>query len=167
MNVNLKPAYRFWCQNEEGKWINNVNPNGVWKASKVELSLPTSVWRDHTTKDVSATVMKDDDSADIEDFLSKRVEYKATTKSSGKTMINNWYVGGLVYLKRFMRKTKKVYHPFSGITLMEEEDAMFRIGLYKKNNYNSFIDLYDIGKNSRYLLSPAEFDDMTFKEKVK
>lgn len=131
------------------------------------MALPTTVWRDFRNKDVSASgSFSEDDSADVEKFLQNRTTYQSTTKSGGKTLINNWYIGGVMYAKRNMKKTKKVYHPFTGQVLLENDDAMFRIGLYKKDNYNTFIDLHDIGKNSRYLLSTAEFDAMDFKEKV-
>lgn len=167
LNVNLKPQYRYYVENKAGKLQANVNAKGEWKPSKVELELPVDVWSSYTMRE--AVVTTDETETDeMKQFFESRTEYSPSTpKAAGnKGLINGFYLGCVMYPRPGCMKRKKVFHPITGDILLEKERAIFRLGYYKKGSYETFTDLYSIGRNSRYLLSPEEFEAMPMNEKV-
>lgn len=168
LNVNLKPQYRYYKIDEDGVITPNIT-NRTWKTSKVELSIPNELWRSHTV--LTPKVVRsntEEDEEELENFFSTRGVYSVPTTSSTSNdrMINKYYLGAVYYPRRGMKKSKKVYSPVNGRLLLDKLDAMFRVGLYKKDMYDSFTDLYTFGKNQKFLLSPEEFQEMALDEKI-
>ena len=166
LNVNVKPQYRYYVENK-GKLQANVNAKGEWKPLKIEIDLPVEVWNDYSMKEavVTTDVTETDE---MRKFFESRSGYSATTPktTSNKGLINNFYLGCVMYPRQGCVKRKKVFHPTTRELLLEKDDAMFRVGYYRKGKYETFTDLYSIGRNSRFLLSPEEFQTMSETEKL-